>query len=151
MDGVGSTIGGGSGTCSGHTCFGKGDRDGMGISTGLGRGAHVPKAPRFIEGKTTTNGHLPPEVIQRVVRQNFGKFRFCYEAGLRENPALTGRVATRFVIDRNGAVTIAQDGGSDLPNQQVVQCVVRSFQSLSVPEPKDGMVTVTYPITLTPE
>ena len=30
-----------------------------------------------------TNGHLPPEIIQRIVRQNFGRFRFCYENGLR--------------------------------------------------------------------
>ena len=150
IDGVGSTIGGGSGTCTGNNCMGRGDKDGFGIGSGPGKGNHIPKAPRFTEGVTTTNGRLPAEVIQRVVRQNFGKFRFCYEAGLRENPSLSGRVATRFVIDRNGAVSMSQDGGSDLPNQQVVQCIVRSFQSLSFPEPQGGMVTVTYPITLTP-
>jgi hypothetical protein len=102
------------------------------------------------EGTVVANGKLPAEVIQRVVRQNFGKFRFCYEAGLRDNPTLSGRVATQFVIDRNGAVSVARDGGSDLPNQQVVQCIVRSFQSLSFPEPSGGMVTVTYPIMLAP-
>jgi hypothetical protein len=150
IDGVGSTIGGGHGTCTGNNCFGKGDKDGMGIGTGPGRGGHTPKAPRFTEVGFTSNGRLPAEAIQRVVRQNFGKFRFCYDAGLRENPSLSGRVATRFVIDRNGAVSVAQDGGSDLPNREVVQCIVRSFQSLSFPEPQGGMVTVTYPIMLTP-
>lgn len=150
IDGVGSTIGGGSGTCTGNNCFGRGDKDGFGISSGKSGGGHVAKAPVFREVGITTNGKLPPEVIQRVVRQNFGKFRFCYDAGLRQNPALTGRVSTRFVIDRNGAVSLAQDAGSDLPNREVVQCIVRSFHSLSFPEPQGGMVTVTYPIMLTP-
>jgi len=42
------------------------------------------------------NGRLPPEVIQRIVRQNFGRFRNCYESSLRTNPSLTGRVAVKF-------------------------------------------------------
>mgnify|MGYP006314362019 FL=1 len=58
------------------------------------------------------NGRLPPEVIQRIVRQNFGRFRLCYENGLRNNPTLSGRVSVKFVIDRSGAVSTAQDGGS---------------------------------------
>ena len=29
---------------------------------------------------------MTPEVIQRIVRQNYGRFRLCYENGLRNNP-----------------------------------------------------------------
>ncbi|MCL2776960.1 MAG: hypothetical protein FWD73_03075 [Polyangiaceae bacterium] len=43
-----------------------------------------------------------------------------------------------------------QDGGSQLPDQGVVSCVVRAFQNLSFPQPEGGIVTVTYPITFTP-
>ena len=57
---------------------------------------------RFVEGATQVNGRLPPEVIQRIVRQNFGRFRLCYENGLRNNPNLQGRVTVKFVIDRSG-------------------------------------------------
>ena len=39
-------------------------------------------------GATSVSGRLPPEVIQRIVRQNFGRFRLCYENGLRSNPNL---------------------------------------------------------------
>src|SRR5689334_9657332 len=49
-------------------------------------------------------GRLPPEVIQRIVRQNFGSFRLCYENSLRNCPNLQGRVAVRFVIDSDGSV-----------------------------------------------
>jgi len=73
------------------------------------------------------NGRLPPEVIQRVVRQNFGRFRLCYETGLRGNPNLQGRVGVRFVIGRDGSVSQAANGGSDMPDSNVVSCVTRAF------------------------
>jgi hypothetical protein len=99
---------------------------------------------------TVVGGKLPPEVIQRIVRQNFGRFRLCYENGLRNNPGLQGRVAVKFVIDRNGSVSVAADGGSDMPAQDVIGCVVRGFQNLSFPSPEGGMVSVIYPLMFTP-
>jgi hypothetical protein len=101
-------------------------------------------------GSTTVSGRLPPETIQRIVRQNFGRFRACYETGLTRNPALEGRVTTRFVIDRSGAVASAENGGSDLPDAGVVGCVVGAFRGISFPQPEGGIVTVTYPIQLSP-
>jgi hypothetical protein len=98
------------------------------------------------QGMVTVRGDLPTEVIQRIVRQNFGRFRLCYELGLRSNAALSGRVTVKFVIDRTGAVTVASDGGSDLPDASVVQCVVRAFGSLSFPSPSSGIVVVLFPI-----
>jgi hypothetical protein len=102
------------------------------------------------EGGTSVNGRLPPEVIQRIVRQHFGQFRLCYEAGLRANPSLQGRVGVRFAIDRSGAVSFASDGGSDIPDQGVVQCVVAGFRTLSFPAPEGGTVAVSYPLVFSP-
>ncbi len=131
---------------------GAGTGTGQGFGNGHGRlgGAHKTRSPRLRQGATTVNGRLPPEVIQRIVRQNFGRFRLCYENGLRNNPSLTGRVAVKFVIGRDGSVQTAQDGGSDLPDTAVVSCVVRGFGNLSFPQPEGGIVTVVYPITFTP-
>jgi hypothetical protein len=131
---------------------GAGTGTGQGIGNGRGRlgGGHKVSAPRIREGATTVNGRLPPEVIQRIVRQNFGRFRLCYENGMRNNPNLQGRVTVKFIIDRSGAVSMTADGGSDLPDQGVVQCVVRGFGNLSFPQPEGGMVTVVYPIMFNP-
>jgi hypothetical protein len=101
-------------------------------------------------GKLILSGRLPPEVIQRIVRQNYGRFRMCYERGLQRNPNLEGRVSVRFVIDRSGKVSHASNGGSDLPDSGVVSCVVRSYYGLSFPQPEGGIVTVTYPIIFQP-
>ena len=94
-------------------------------------------------------GRLPAETIQRIVRANFGRFRACYENGLRGNPGLVGRVSVRFVIGRDGAVSSVADGGSDIPDAAVTSCVVRAFYGLSFPQPEGGIVSVTYPISFT--
>ena len=144
--GIGSvgTIGGGFG-CKGGDCGG-----GIGRSRGLQAGDHKPSSPKLRMGVTSSSGRLPPEVIQRVVRQNFGRFRACYETGLRGNPNLQGRIGVGFVIGRDGAVSSVQNAGSDLPDAGVVSCVVRSFYGLSFPAPDSGVVTVTYPIMMSP-
>jgi hypothetical protein len=131
---------------------GAGTGTGQGFGSGHGRlgGSHQTRAPSIRQGATQVNGRLPPEVIQRIVRQNFGRFRLCYENGMRTNPNLAGRVAVKFVIDRSGSVSTASDGGSDLPDQSVVSCVVRGFGNLSFPQPEGGIVTVVYPIIFNP-
>jgi hypothetical protein len=108
------------------------------------------RGPQVRMGAVTVSGRLPPEVIQRIVRQNFGRFRLCYENGLRNNPNLMGRVAVRFVIGRDGAVSNVTNGGSDVPDGGVVNCVVRQFHNLTFPQPEGGIVTVVYPIMMSP-
>jgi hypothetical protein len=138
----------------GHTgtCTGDGPCDG-GIGNGHGRvpGGHAShfKGPRY--ATPTVNGRLAAEVIQRIVRLNDGRYRNCYEAALRSNPSLEGRVTVKFMIDRTGAVSIAADGGSDIPDEGVRRCVVSSFLSLSFPAPENGAVSVVYPIVFNPE
>lgn len=132
---------------------GPGSGSGGGFGSGNGRlgGSHRTRAPQLRMGATTVSGRLPPEVIQRIVRQNYGRFRQCYEQGLGRDPELAGRVAVRFVIGRDGTVVHAADGGSDLPDPSVVACVTRAYQSLSFPEPEGGIVTVVYPIVFSPD
>jgi hypothetical protein len=144
--GRGEGIGLGSVGTIGHGA-GLGDKQGFGNGHGLLGKGHKTKAPYgFRTGVTTVTGRLPAEVIQRIVRQNYGRFRACYENGLRSNPSLQGRVAVRFVIGRDGAVSNVSNGGSDLPEPSVVQCIIRAYYGLSFPEPEGGIVTVIYPI-----
>jgi len=131
---------------------GAGTGTGQGFGNGHGRlgGAHQVRTPSLRQGTTTVNGRLPPEVIQRIVRQNFGRFKLCYTEGLRNNPSLQGRVAVKFVIGRDGSVQTSADGGSDIPDSNVTQCVIRGFGNLSFPQPEGGIVTVVYPLIFSP-
>jgi hypothetical protein len=131
---------------------GAGTGTGQGFGAGHGRlgGSHKTAAPKVRMGATQVSGRLPPEVIQRIVRQNYGRFRMCYEQGLGRNPNLQGRVSARFVIGRDGSVSNVSNGGSDLPDSGVVSCVLSAFYGLSFPQPEGGIVTVVYPIMLEP-
>lgn len=148
--GRGEGIGlGGIGTCGSAVCAGL--EGGFGRSLGRTGPEHKAKAPIMRPGSTEIlSGTLPAEVVQRIVRQNFGRFRMCYENGLKANPNLTGRVAVRFVIGRDGAVSNVGNAGSDIPDSGVVSCVISAYYGLSFPAPKDGIVTVTYPIMFSP-
>jgi hypothetical protein len=149
--GPGTGIGVGRiGTCSGLNCYGNGNEGGFARSAALGSIGHVTKGPRIAASPPTLSGRLPPDVIQRIVRQNFGRFRQCYEIGLQTNPNLAGRVTARFVIGSEGAVSNVSIAGSDLPDPKVASCVASSFYGLSFPAPEAGIVTVSYPILLTP-
>jgi hypothetical protein len=101
-----------------------------------------PAAPKF---------KLHPSVIQSTVRAKFGLFRKCYEAGLARDPQLRGRVAARFVIGKDGAVTNVTDDHSDMPDAEVTRCVLTAFYQIRFPKPEgDGILTVVYPIRLEP-
>jgi hypothetical protein len=119
-----------------------------------GRGSRPPRKERpavvrYGDG-TSVSSRYPPEAIRHVIRHNFGLFRGCYQKGLLRNPNLQGRVSVRFVIDRDGSVRSAEDAGSDLPDREVVACVVRGFYALHFSATEGGIVTVTYPIVFSP-
>ncbi len=152
LTGVGEGGGGlglGSVGAIGH---GAGTGTGQGFGAGHGRlgGSHATQAVKVRMGATTISGRLPPEVVQRIVRQNFGRFRLCYENGLRNNPNLQGKVSVRFVIGRDGNVGSVSNGGSDLPDAGVQSCVANAFKGLSFPQPEGGIVTVVYPMSFEP-
>ena len=49
-----------------------------------------------------------------------------------------------------GAVMNARDGGSDLPDREVVACVIDELGWVRFPAPERSNVTVTYPIEFRP-
>ena len=118
--------------------------------------ARVPGPPSDVlssakpSGASTTNGRIPPEVIQRVVRSHFGEFKVCFEAALRTAPGLAGTVRIKFVIALDGHVSSAVDGGSTLPDATVISCVASAIGTLVFPSPEGGIVTVEYPIIFSP-
>lgn len=75
----------------------------------------------------------------------------CYDQGLSRNPSLGGTVRVKFVIAVDGRVVAPRVQDSDLPDREVVACVVGTFEGLSFPKPAcDGEVTVIYPVALSP-
>ena len=107
----------------------------------IGEGDSVPGRAR-----------LPPEAIQRIIRQNFDRLKTCYEQGLARDKSLAGIVRVRFVIQTDGKVADVGDAGkSTMPDGDVVACILSNFGELAFPPPRGGAVTVVYPIRFRPD
>lgn len=100
--------------------------------------------------KRPSNGRLPPETIQRIVRERYPKFRSCYEEGLRRDRNLIGRVTVRFVIGCDGTITSIEPVCTSMPDRDVVRCITEEYKPLRFPQPEGGIVTVVYPIMFSP-
>ncbi len=92
-------------------------------------------------------GPIPQEVVRRIIRINFGRFKSCYIDLLRRHPKTTGRVTTKFRIDGEGVVrdaAVAADV-SDIHDGTMNDCMTEAFGKLSFPS-SGGAVSVAYPI-----
>ena len=97
-------------------------------------------------------GDLPPEVIRKVVRDNYGAFRACYEQGLKQDASLAGSVVVSFVIEEDGRVSnAALNDSTTLTDRAVIDCVLQHYAALQFPKPEGGFVNVVYPIRFMPE
>jgi hypothetical protein len=119
---------------------------GQGANTGPGLGAGARTAPPKVRvGPVTVGPKYPPEIIQRVVRRNFGRYRLCYEQGLRKDPKLAGKVIVSFAIAADGSVKDVTRT-TTLSDEGVATCVAKAFGDLSFPKPDGGVIKVSYPL-----
>lgn len=121
---------------------------GLGHGSGRGGGGRLGRSATGTSVVAPTavavKGSLPKDIIQRVIRQRFSQFRFCYEQQLQQDPKLEGKVVVKFVIARDGSVSTANIAESLHP--AVDTCVQRSFMGMKFPKPSGGIVVVSYPL-----
>ena len=124
---------------------------GLGLAGTQGTSAAPSGAPRLRAGNVTVLGRISQESVMRTVRQNFGRFRLCYEKGLARNAALTGKIELKFAVERDGAVShVVTGAGTDLPDPEVVKCAMNALNGVSFPLPEGGPASVVYPILFEP-
>ena len=101
------------------------------------------------ENVTATPG-LPKEVVQRIVRQNFGRLRLCYKQALTRSSATQGVILLGFVINARGAIERIQAPNA-LNDDAFTRCVVAAVRGLRFPPPEGGKsVSVNMPISFVP-
>lgn len=129
---------------------GGGGRGGSGYGKGAGDlGERNSRVPNIVPGNPNVQGSLDKEIIRRVVRQNRGAIKYCYEQELQKNKGLAGRVTVRFTISATGSVVSAVVSDSTLNNAAVERCMTNNIRRWVFPEPKGGgIVIVNYPFNL---
>ncbi len=90
----------------------------------------------------TSANKLPPEVIVRIVRQNFGRYRLCFENVRRERSTIrTAEVTTFFAIKGSGEVAFAETEPVDSVDP-LAKCIQAGIGYLSFPQPDPPLIAV---------
>jgi hypothetical protein len=113
--------------------------DGTGTGTGTGSGSG--------DGKGAGLGGYDLNGAKKVIYNNIGALRYCYEKELKANPALGGSFVLEFTILMSGMPerkTMKLMGSEGYPN--LSNCVLNKFARLQFPKPKSFEVTIRYPI-----
>jgi hypothetical protein len=131
-----------------------------GIGEGIGGGVGAGGVVKGIEngdalpglsigddaGDPLVEGGLEKSVIARVINQNIGQVRFCYERGLLLNPDLSGKIVANWDINASGNVQGTKIRQSTMNNNPVEQCILRRISKWKFPQPSGNtVVTVSYP------
>ncbi len=94
----------------------------------------------------SSSGSLAEDAIDNVVEAGYPLFARCYRDGVSRNNDLGGNIRLHFTVGPAGTVSDVSDGGSDLSDRQVVDCVAEGFYALRFPQPQHGSVGVLYHI-----
>nr|WP_276599101.1 AgmX/PglI C-terminal domain-containing protein [Nannocystis sp. SCPEA4] len=94
-------------------------------------------------------GAILKETVRTVVRSNIEQVRDCYNAGLKRDPKLEGRVHVQFVIQPDGSVGELTLVDELADASEVVRCIAEVARGWKFPAPY-GRIIVTYPFVLEP-
>jgi hypothetical protein len=103
-----------------------------------------PKDPGCILPK------LPPgspdqELVARFVRMHLGALKACYEAELKRNHELGGRLKVRFTVNQVGDVSDAEVEEDGLHSLAVSSCITRRIENWHLAAHLGEDLTVSFP------
>jgi len=104
--------------------------------------------------KTVVLGGMDPDLVRKILIDNIGLFRSCYQKELdRAEAAFHGVVRLDFLIGASGHVTRAGvESASNAMPTPVKKCVVNVLYGLRFPEPKGGgVVEINQPFNFYPK
>jgi TonB family protein len=92
------------------------------------------------------DGSLDRELVRRVIQENKGQIRACFESLLNRYPELSGTAQTQFTIGPNGQVLESKVTQTSTGSKELDLCVASRVRLWRFPKPKGGgMVVVSYP------
>jgi beta-lactamase regulating signal transducer with metallopeptidase domain len=98
------------------------------------------------EAEHGVSHRLSKEVIRWVVKDHYSGFSACYEALPQPWPSLTMKLD--FTIGIDGSVIDGEVKPKEPP--EFARCLDGVMRSMVFPPPKDGIVTVVYPVMFAP-
>ena len=91
-------------------------------------------------------GSLDKQVIRQIVHEHANQIRYCYEHELTTTAGIAGKIAMKWVISGEGAVTQVRVESTTMGNAHVEGCLSEKIKTWIFPKPKGGgIVIVSYP------
>jgi TonB family protein len=137
---------------------GSGQAAGIGdLNTGGGGTADVgTKKEAKISGRVVDSspevesGDIDRDGLARFVKARLSAIQGCYEAQLKRNPSLRGKIVVRFTIGENGRISDVEIDENTMGNDEVASCIKAKIRAWSTPFKPGGEVPVSYPFVFTP-
>ncbi|HVG61119.1 MAG TPA: TonB family protein [Hyalangium sp.] len=112
---------------------------------GLSGKVSVDPAIAPVEFKVN-DGTLDRELVRKVIQDNKGQIRACFESLLNLYPELGGTVQTQFTIGPDGQVLESKVTQTSTGSKELDLCVASRVRLWQFPKPKGGgRVVVSYP------
>jgi hypothetical protein len=89
--------------------------------------------------------------LAAFVKTRFPDIKGCYEAGLRGAPGLRGKVALRFTVQPDGAISEAAAPVDTLGAPGVTACLLEAVRAWRTPFRPAEPAVVEYPFVFAPE
>ena len=143
---LGAARGGGSGQSQGI-----GGLVASGPSDGVGTGSKAEKKVRAVVQDSAPQDldpvDLDPQAVIAKIRQYRGALVACYEAALKRNPTLAGKITLRFTIGKIGKVTKVDIEADTMHDDDVSACIIDHAKGWRFPPPQSGSdgVQFSYP------
>jgi len=165
--GVATGAAGGALRTRGGSCNGSGEGGGLGglqAAGGAGATAQQNEGTQVVEVRV--RGRVSPEGgdaiggdgdfdqsnVTRLIAQRISAIRACYEAQLRRNPTLSGKVTVEFTIQTTGSVSGVRASENTTGDAAVATCVTGVVSRFRWnPGPVGGSVQFAYPFVFAPQ
>ena len=105
-----------------------------------------PSGPAGCSG--TCNGQATPE-LRSALASRGAMARGCYNAALRTNPTLEGKLTVSVRLSPTGTVCGASSSNNTLGDASVASCAVAKFQGGKFPAPQGGCIDTAVPLNFT--
>ena len=115
------------------------------------KGTEVKVRPRVrgsLQGGGGAGGRIDKAGVASVFRRRSSAIRRCYEAALRGNPNVTGKVTIRFTIGPAGRITGISVTANSTGDSSIGSCIVSRVKGWRFDPPERGSVTFSYPFIL---
>lgn len=139
------TARGGDGTGTSKTI---GSLVASGPSEGLGTGEKTEKKVRGIVQESAPqdldSAELDPAAVAAKIKQYRGALVACYEAALKRNASLSGKITLRFTISKLGKVSSVDIEVDTMHDDDFNKCIIDRASSWRFPPPQGGTSDVQF-------